>query len=169
MDFQAWLDEWADCILAGNYDGFRRFSHLPFEMVTPKGSWIVHDESAYRLGFEAYLEFLSSVGATLIARSLRSVERLSRREVVLHYDNHIMRDSQRVLAPSGSRANLVAQDGMWRARRVEEIHHAETAAGTLPVLETFGLHRSHAQKTQGRAAAPDINPRPGGATGDEND
>lgn len=123
MDFQVWLDDWADCILPGDYDRFRLLSDLPFEGATPKNQWIVTDEAEYRLGFLTYRGCLLDPGANLIARTLR--------------------DARRVLAPSCARAWLAFSDGFWRSRKAQEIHTDETRSSPLPVLETANLHNSH--------------------------
>lgn len=169
MDFQAWLDNWAETILPGDYDRFREMSVLPFEMVTPKGSWSVTDETAYRAGYDAYRDLLTNLGVTLIVRTLRQVPHHSDDEAVLIYDNYIMRDSLRVMAPSGARASLRLVDGQWRAYRVEEIHSVETVESPLPVLQTHNLHMTHTRMAK-RLAQSNTTPRPGqGATGDKDD
>lgn len=145
MDFQAWLDDWADSILAGDYETFRQMSVLPFDVITPDGSWTVTEEAAYRKGYDAYLNFLNEIGATMIARSLRHIDTQSDTAVVIVYDNHILRDSTRLLAPSGARASLVRTEGRWCAHRVEEIHTDETQESPLPTMKTHRLHKSHSK------------------------
>lgn len=166
MSFQRWLDEWADSVLAWDYEAFRDKALLPFEMVTDKGRWVVEAEEVFEAAFVQYAELLREHRATTIAHSLKAVHK-DDVGVVLHYSNHILRGTQRVIAPTESHAWLREDAGLWRAYRVEELQPAGR--------KTSGLHVASIEEMHSRALAQaagtefDLNAREYRREGEEND
>lgn len=146
MDFQLWLDRWADCILEDDFEAFLEMSLLPFTVTTPGASWTVADPQDYRLGFDVYRDKLRELGANIVARTLREIEHICEHHVFVTYDNHIMQGTRRVLAPTRARAELRQVKGQWKALNVTEIHTDETRACALPALNTEELHYARHRK-----------------------
>lgn len=139
MDFQIWLDRYADAVVTDDFDTFARMTSLPLVMETPSSSWTVATLKQLKAGFDQYRAMLESRGVNVCARTLKSVDDLPEGEVKLTYENHLVRDSIRVFAVSQNVAHLRQEDGAWKAYQVIDLPVAE--GDTLPDIQITDLHR----------------------------
>lgn len=139
MDFQIWLDRYADTVVQDDFATFASMTFLPLVMETASASWTISTRAELNAGFDQYRAMLATRGVNLCARTLKSVEELPTGEVNLTYDNHLLRDSLRVFAVTQNVARLRQDGGIWRAAHIFEMPTNDESKG--PIIELADLHR----------------------------
>lgn len=140
MDFQAWVDEWADCVLNGDDDAFVAKMQFPFNMDTTHGSWVVETPEQAISGMIEYRKHITEIGANVIVRSIGHIERHSEDSASLTVTNHILRNGQRLQAPTSSIFYMRKTGDQWKSFGLKDFPDDVGSGSHLPAVNLAEMH-----------------------------
>lgn len=115
---QAYLDEIAASVMAGDFVAYRAGVVLPFHLVTHSENVAIHDEETLRAGFDMFRGTLQAQRVTNYIRLVESAQALDPDLITGRYVTHLIAGGMRVIDPFHSQITLRHVGGGWRAASI---------------------------------------------------
>lgn len=138
--YQAVLDRLSRAALDGDRDIIRRHVRLPLVAATGAGPLTITTEAALMAYCLAYTHTLRQLGATDYIRIARTARFVAPDRIEgLHY-THVIRGSDRIVAPYASRMALAEGAGGWAVVEANHSLAAEEVPPPLPAADGDAPH-----------------------------
>lgn len=115
---QAYLDEIASAVMAGDFAAYQAGVVLPFHLVTHTANVAITSDEALKEGFETFRSMLQTQRVTDYIRLVESAQTLDQDLITGRYVTHLISGGMRVLDPFHSQITLRLVDGRWRAASI---------------------------------------------------
>ena len=115
---QAYLDEVAAAVMAGDFAAYRAGVVLPFHLVTYSANVTLTTEEALHSGFESFRSMLQTQRVTDYIRLVESAQVLDPELLTGRYVTHLVAGGMRVMDPFHSQITLRNVEGRWCAASI---------------------------------------------------